>query len=483
MAEINNNLQNITNLDLSGQNLEEIPKYVFQCKNLRKLVLHNNKIRKISGDIKFLRKLRLLDLSNNNISVINFQILKLPCLRTLNMSYNSIISIPHEVVESQLEQLILIGNELKKVSLNGWSNLKKLNLSNNNVKIIELYGLFPNLEYLWIGNNPLQTILIPQNSLPKIKGIYAYSYSSKRKEANIKYQQLLSKRENVACVFWNQLHVGNEKYINMSPSEMMTELKHLLADFLGKAQKNANSRETIEAYHDWYNRACVIFVNQFGNNDLDVVRFRNVNNSGNGYTLMANYHEINSCYAILLSRLNNNQMETNINSNNKKRLKVFISHSSKDKYFVEALVRLLEYIGLDENTVFCSSVPGYGIGFNKDIFDTLRDQFKEHNLYVIFVHSKNFYQSHASLNEMGAAWVLKTDFCSFLTKGFNYEDMDGAIRPNDRISIKVDNDNAKSLLNDFKEQICQKFELTSRNGNVWEIRRDEFIREVLEKTL
>ena len=209
MAEINNNLQNITNLDLSGQNLEEIPKYVFQCKNLRKLVLHNNKIRKISGDIKFLRKLRLLDLSNNNISVINFQILKLPCLRTLNMSYNSIISIPHEVVESQLEQLILIGNELKKVSLNGWSNLKKLNLSNNNVKIIELYGLFPNLEYLWIGNNPLQTILIPQNSLPKIKSIYTYSYSSKRKEANIKYQQLLSKRENVACVFWNQLHVGN----------------------------------------------------------------------------------------------------------------------------------------------------------------------------------------------------------------------------------------------------------------------------------
>ena len=147
MAEINNNLQNITILDLSGQNLEEIPKYVFQCKNLRKLVLHNDKIRKISGDIKFLRKLRLLDLSNNNISVINFQILKLPCLRTLNMSYNSIISIPHEVVESQLEQLILIGNELKKVSLNGWSNLKKLNLSNNNVKIIELYGLFPNLEH------------------------------------------------------------------------------------------------------------------------------------------------------------------------------------------------------------------------------------------------------------------------------------------------------------------------------------------------
>lgn len=46
---------------------------------------------------------------------------------------------------------------------------------------------------------------------------------------------------------------------------------------------------------------------------------------------------------------------------------VFISHSSKDKEFAEALVDLLESIGLNKDTLFCSSVAGYGLGLSKNI--------------------------------------------------------------------------------------------------------------------
>ena len=44
MSETGRNLLKITKLDLSGQELEEIPEYVYQCRNLRKLILHENNI-------------------------------------------------------------------------------------------------------------------------------------------------------------------------------------------------------------------------------------------------------------------------------------------------------------------------------------------------------------------------------------------------------------------------------------------------------
>lgn len=157
----------------------------------------------------------------------------------------------------------------------------------------------------------------------------------------------------------------------MTATECKKQSQQLLADYLEKLHKAPNDQETITAYHDWYNNACVMFVNKFGNNDPDVVKFRNVNNKGNGYTLQDNYYDISSSYAILLSRMENNEIESNKKMENQKHLKVFISHSSKDKYFVEALVRLLEFIGLDDSTLFCSSVQGYGIGFNNDIYDTI----------------------------------------------------------------------------------------------------------------
>ena len=48
--------------------------------------------------------------------------------------------------------------------------------------------------------------------------------------------------------------------------------------------------------------------------------------------------------------------------------------------------------------------------------------------------------------------------------------------------LRVDNDDAKSLMNDFKDQICQKFGLKCKSGIVWEVRRDEFLKVVLNQS-
>ena len=152
----------------------------------------------------------------------------------------------------------------------------------------------------------------------------------------------------------------------------------------------------------------------------------------------------------------------------------FISHSSKDKQFVEALVDLLESIGLNENTLFCSSVDGYGVKLNDDIFETILSLFKEHNLYVIFIHSPNYYLSPVSLNEMGAAWVLKTKFCSILTKEMSFEMMKGVVNQS-KMSIKVDADEASARLNELRDQLIQFFGLPSISQTPWERKRNKFL--------
>lgn len=160
---------------------------------------------------------------------------------------------------------------------------------------------------------------------------------------------------------------------------------------------------------------------------------------------------------------------------------VFISHSSKDKDFAEALVVLLEDLGMDSTNVFCSSVDGYGVGLSQDIFETLRELFNEHNLFVIFIHSPRYYKSYVSLNEMGAAWVLKTDFCSFLTTDMDFSMMKGVVNGS-TISIKVDNDDTPARLSELKDKLTNVFGLSTIDGTKWERKRQAFLDKVLSIT-
>lgn len=158
--------------------------------------------------------------------------------------------------------------------------------------------------------------------------------------------------------------------------------------------------------------------------------------------------------------------------------KVFISHSGADIAFVNELVKLLEFLGIDTpDKLLCSSIKGYQIPMSEDFAEYIMKQFYEYNLFVIIVHSRNYYSSTYSLNEMGAAWVLKTDFFSFLVKGFEFKDMDGVI--NDRtISVKVDQDDADARLDELKDKLVPLFKQTGFNSTRWETLRDEFLAKV-----
>lgn len=158
---------------------------------------------------------------------------------------------------------------------------------------------------------------------------------------------------------------------------------------------------------------------------------------------------------------------------------LFISHSSNDYDFVEALTDMLAHIGLTCENLFCSSIPGFWLHLSDDIFESLRKLFQDHDMFVIFVLSPHYYESTASLNEMGAAWVLQSQYCSILTKNMAYANMKGVLG-NSKIAIKVDDQEAKFRLNDLKNRIFTflKMDKDILDSTRWEHERDKFLKDV-----
>lgn len=164
-----------------------------------------------------------------------------------------------------------------------------------------------------------------------------------------------------------------------------------------------------------------------------------------------------------------------------KKSKIFISHASKDGHYVGLLVSFLEDIGIQREDLFCSSVMPYGVPEGEDIYEYLKIQFHEYNLYVIFLLSENYYSSIACLNEMGAAWVLSCFQTAFLLPSFEFKEIKGAINPN-RIGIKFQYDYdenemyyIKGRISEFRKKIEGVLGI-KREIPQWEKRRDEFIK-------
>lgn len=235
--------------------------------------------------------------------------------------------------------------------------------------------------------------------------------------------------------------------------------------------------EECKAYHKWYNSAYVYF-KSFGQlqSDPDFQSFVNAEKEGNCFVLEHIYETICPSYQVLMLKTKDMSKAADANSVEKTPM-VFISHSSKDKSFAEALVVMLEDIGFDCSNLFCSSVDGYGIGLSEDIFEVLRGLFREHNLFVIFILSPRYYKSPISLNEMGAAWVLRTDFCSFLTADMDFDLMKGVVNGN-TISIKVNAEDTPARLTELKEKLTQLFHLSPLDAIKWERKRNTFLKVV-----
>ncbi|KAB0651481.1 toll/interleukin-1 receptor domain-containing protein [Acinetobacter bohemicus] len=150
--------------------------------------------------------------------------------------------------------------------------------------------------------------------------------------------------------------------------------------------------------------------------------------------------------------------------------KIFISHATKDKEIIEELIDLLENIGINSAQIFCSSFEGYGIPLGENFLDKIKQELSSEVL-VLFVITKNFYDSKVCLCEMGAAWALSKGHIPIVVPPLSYSDIQGVIPLTQGLLI---NDVPK--LNSLKEKLEEIFEIEGKISlNTWERKRKKFI--------
>lgn len=114
-------------LDLSGNELTNIPKSIFKILNIKVLILRSNKITSIPSEISKLSKLRYIDFSFNKINEIPLEIGELTNLDSIDFSNNNISYLPSSICQLvNLKSLDLINNYLDSLP-NNIGNLSRLN--------------------------------------------------------------------------------------------------------------------------------------------------------------------------------------------------------------------------------------------------------------------------------------------------------------------------------------------------------------------
>lgn len=157
--------------------------------------------------------------------------------------------------------------------------------------------------------------------------------------------------------------------------------------------------------------------------------------------------------------------------------RIFISHSSRDSAFGDAIVGLLRGIGLTQSQIIYTSDPQYGIPPGQNIFSYLRDQIND-DTYMLYLLSDNYYNSIVCLNEMGAAWVRQADAFMLLLPGFDTSDpqFQAGVSDSHKMAVKVDDE---VRMWKIVCSIVQAFQLDSLNMDIRSVYKD-YLRVIAE---
>ena len=156
---------------------------------------------------------------------------------------------------------------------------------------------------------------------------------------------------------------------------------------------------------------------------------------------------------------NDNYKDTtlsNIKHVNKKR-KIFISHSSLDKNLIDELATSLIVLGCD--VFYSSNITTNKIKFGTEsggIYEKIKEEILNSDV-VLFMVSNNFYNSIASIIEVGIAYTLGKDMIPVAFKSGNYKDDLKAVFNHTQLLACLDNeDDVMKLL----EQVTKSSEVS-----------------------
>ncbi|MGH0138651.1 UNVERIFIED_CONTAM: hypothetical protein FKN15_044976 [Acipenser sinensis] len=193
-------------LYLDANQIEELPKQLFNCQALRKLSMPDNDLSSLPTTIASLVNLKELDISKNGIQDFPDNIKCCKCLTIIEASVNPIAKLPDGFTQllnlmqlylndafleylpanfgrlTKLRILELRENHLKTLpkSIHRLAQLERLDLGNNEfTDMPEVLEQIQNLKELWMDNNGLQTL---PGSIGKLKQLTYLDMSKNRVE-------------------------------------------------------------------------------------------------------------------------------------------------------------------------------------------------------------------------------------------------------------------------------------------------------------
>jgi len=132
-----NLFSNLQRLNLRSNYLKSLPSTLYKMVSLEELDLSFNQLESISSSIKDLKKLKILSLQGNNLTIVPEELFSLKSLRILNLQNNNLTIVPEELFSlKSLIELRLINNEIKEISpaIKDLKNLEAFSFGNYNTK-------------------------------------------------------------------------------------------------------------------------------------------------------------------------------------------------------------------------------------------------------------------------------------------------------------------------------------------------------------
>ncbi|MGY3794791.1 leucine-rich repeat domain-containing protein [Aquimarina sp. 433] len=180
---VGENISKIHRLDLSNQNLTQLPANIEHIKDLRMINLSNNPDLDLSNTFERLSihtNLEVLILDSLDINIIPESISQFKNLKQISLAHNTGLLLEvtlSRLSELPIEFLNLANNNLTVLPENiiNITTLKDLNLSYNNMKDPKTYNLLgqlPKLYSLWIDHNELETLPATIGNLKQIRFLY-----------------------------------------------------------------------------------------------------------------------------------------------------------------------------------------------------------------------------------------------------------------------------------------------------------------------
>lgn len=228
-----------------------------------------------------------------------------------------------------------------------------------------------------------------------------------------------------------------------------------------------------EEYETWISKCMYLMENYFKDTDwYNKFQSASKNAVGNG----KEYYD--TMIGVLKAIKECNELGVLKEDNIEKNRKIFVSHCSKNRFVTDKFVNLLKNLGISNTHIYYSSYEETGAKYLENCLDSIKREFKDNELIVIFMISREFYSSDICLAEMGATWVNNVKYIPFIIPPLSYKDIKGVVDPMQN-SIMLLDENIETKLDTFKDTILKFLGIDcSIESSEWTRLKKEFIENV-----